>query len=101
MRYHWGLAVGHVYTHHRQCTQAGVLWPTRNHNFQQTADSEVTPSTSGDSDRNSDSGSNGEYLDEEGDDSFTESDETLWSDEGELLEFQDMYGEDVESGYED
>jgi hypothetical protein len=40
-------------------------------------------------------------LDEEGDDSFTESDETLWSDEGELLEFQDMYGEDVESGYED
>jgi len=26
MRYHWGLAVGHIYTHQQQCTDAGVAW---------------------------------------------------------------------------
>ena len=31
MRYHWGLAVGHVYAHHRSSTHAGVLWPRTRH----------------------------------------------------------------------
>jgi hypothetical protein len=26
MRFHWGLAVGHVYTHQQRCTNAGVIW---------------------------------------------------------------------------
>ena len=26
MRYHWGLAVGHVYTHGHQCPNDGVSW---------------------------------------------------------------------------
>jgi len=31
MRYHWGLAVGHVYTHQRPSRHAGVLWPDEKH----------------------------------------------------------------------
>lgn len=27
MRYHWGLAIGHVYTHRQRSTHAGVSWP--------------------------------------------------------------------------
>lgn len=30
MRYHWGLAVGHVYTHERPSTNLGFIWPGRN-----------------------------------------------------------------------
>lgn len=26
MRYHWGLGVGHTYTHHTECTHASVHW---------------------------------------------------------------------------
>jgi len=33
MRYHWGLAVGHVYTHRRQCSDAGVIWSDTNQRF--------------------------------------------------------------------
>jgi hypothetical protein len=114
MRYHWGLAVGHVYTHNQQCTHAGVLWPTKNHNSQHNSqqsdddDSEVAPSTRqhcstpgnepeiADRDTSSSSGSDSDFV--------TESDEdasSLWSDEGEFLEFSEMYDGDVTSGYED
>lgn len=27
MRFHWGLAVGHVYTHRSKCKNASVVWP--------------------------------------------------------------------------
>jgi hypothetical protein len=26
MRYHWGLSIGHVYTHGHECTNEGVNW---------------------------------------------------------------------------
>jgi hypothetical protein len=26
MRFHWGLAVGHVYSHRQWCTDPGVIW---------------------------------------------------------------------------
>lgn len=29
MRYHWGLSVGHVYTHSRECTHPSVMWSSR------------------------------------------------------------------------
>lgn len=29
MRYHWGLGVGHVYTHEHQLTHPGFIWPGR------------------------------------------------------------------------
>jgi hypothetical protein len=33
MRFHWGLAVGHVYTHQQLCTNAGVIWRDTNQRF--------------------------------------------------------------------
>jgi hypothetical protein len=30
MRYHWGLAVGHLYTHQQASKHAGVLWQSAN-----------------------------------------------------------------------
>lgn len=32
MRYYWGLAVGHVYTHRRKCTHKGVSCPESHRN---------------------------------------------------------------------
>lgn len=34
MRFHWGLAVGHVYAHRQLCTNAGVIWGETNQRFQ-------------------------------------------------------------------
>jgi hypothetical protein len=149
MRHHWGLAVGHVYSHHRQCTHAGLLWPARNNTSQHLSDSDIMPSTrsldnphhptedelsdvtqdprnsevspgtsslaeqlesgpdpaDGDTSSCSGSGSDDEWDNEEGyeSDGLEESDEeNSSSDERELLEFEEMYGNrDVESGYED
>lgn len=32
MRFHWGLAVGHIYTHHSASSHEGVLWPSARRN---------------------------------------------------------------------
>lgn len=34
MRYHWGLAVGHVYTHQQKSSHRGVLWRNAADHFQ-------------------------------------------------------------------
>ncbi|KZP06410.1 hypothetical protein FIBSPDRAFT_764436 [Athelia psychrophila] len=39
MRFHWGLAVGHVYTHRSKCDNPSISWP---HNHRRTSASEAT-----------------------------------------------------------
>ena len=34
MWFHWGLAVGHIYTHQQQCSDAGVVWGNTNQTFE-------------------------------------------------------------------
>ncbi len=37
MRFHWGLAVGHVYAHRQSCTNVGVIWGDTNQRFRSGA----------------------------------------------------------------
>jgi hypothetical protein len=139
MRYHWGLGVGHVYSHQQSCTNAGVLWPGVAERSQCRATAEPADEESmdrddgisnmerggidgnccgsggsqhdgsdGDGDSNGDGDGSGDEWngqDEGGCESWEESDggdEMEWSDEQDLLDFDEMYGHaDTDSQYED
>lgn len=47
MRYYWGLAVGHVYTHGRKCTHEGVLCPASHRHQEPDAHREMEETRTG------------------------------------------------------
>lgn len=112
MRYHWGLAVGHVDTHERPLAHSGFIWPGRsdvlpqNNLHREDNDDELLLSSRSDTsqpdpspDDGIDSADEGEVGEEKdgsepdlgSSDSNDEDDDEL--DEEEELAFDEMYGE--------
>lgn len=127
MRFHWGLAVGHTYTHRRRSEHAGVLWPCRDAGPRSASGDrstvndgggdagcsggdhqDVGPQHTNDPDLGSESegeGGLGFEEDEQEPDEDSEDEQDIDSDEGsederEALALDEMYG-DVGSDEED
>lgn len=124
MRYHWGLAVGHVHTHHQQSSHPGMTWPDLQVNcsdnpmesgtmteasevpieHNQAGSHDVTHNkieAKQNLDRDSES-DNLPYMPDP-DDSTSKSGDSEESNDSQILEFDDMYGgiRDWESDEED
>jgi hypothetical protein len=113
MRYHWGLAVGHVYTHRHECTNEGVSWPGINeYECLDSPDEErgppdqdqmmEEPNQTDHVDVDLGSGTDGSGSDSDDEDwSPSEEDESQSSDDEYLADIDDMYGEGgSDDGYE-
>jgi hypothetical protein len=113
MRYHWGHAVGHVYAHQQQCTNAGVIWSDTNHSrgdpeelsepSNQTATEELHELRHMDRvDFGPGSGTDGSDSDSEDEDwKPSDTDDNQSSDDEYLLDIDEMYGEGgLDDGYE-
>jgi hypothetical protein len=101
MRYHWGLGVGHVYTHRRQCTDAGVIWPGTDQHFPAGDDLEegVQPDQTATEMEHVDLGSGTDGSGSNSDDEDwipSDTDDSLSSDgdQESLQDINEMYGED-------
>lgn len=116
MRYHWGLAVGHVYTHGCQLVNSSFIWPSRSDVLStQSTQHQASPSSShreqslptnhsekfpvpapGGVDSADEEGSCEEEdgdSEPELDDSDSNADDGEELDENEELAFDEMYGE--------
>ena len=99
VRYHWGHAVGHVYTHQRQCTDTGMIWSDTNHSrdsLDQAAMEELHEPSQMDVDFGSGSGtdrSDSDLEDKDWKPSDTDSNYNKSSDDEYILDMDEMYGE--------
>lgn len=95
MRYLWGLAVGHAYTHERQCTDAGVVYNPEG--APEPADQDICESSQmNDVSVNLDTGTDGSGSDTD-DVDYEPTDE----DDDEESDFEDDDWEDIEEMYGD
>jgi hypothetical protein len=111
MRYHWGLAVGHVYSHQRRCTNAGVAWFDDNPGVQSRDDSDEVmgldePNQSDEVNAGPEPGTDGSVSDSDSSDgdwtpSDTDDSQTSDFDDELQLDIDEMYGEGgSDDGYE-
>jgi len=118
MRYHWGTAVGHVYTHQQECANEGVLWSGSRDEPEDSEDPEPSDQTVTEEFRyrnhiaNADfvnggpgSGTDGSGSDSSDEDWEPESDVSQSNDEldndSEASDLLEMYGDDCsDDGYE-
>jgi len=96
MRFHWGLAVGHVYTHQQPCTNGSVVWGNSGQNLQSSngpEDLEVSNRTRMDEDiiGSGTDGSGSESDDDDYEPSEDEEDDDDDDDEH-WLDTNEMYG---------
>lgn len=108
MRYHWGHAVGHVYAHQRQCTNASMIWSDTSHSRndpEELSEPSNQAATEEHMDRvdfsrgSSTDGSDSDSEDENWEPSS--SDDNQSSDDEYLLDIDEMYGEGgSDDGYE-
>jgi hypothetical protein len=100
MRFHWGLGVGHVYTHHQSCTSAAMVWHSESESNQgfrsrivPDRPDELSEQTRMEEDVASGTGTDGSGSDS-GDDDYEpseEDDENSDDDDEELLDMDEMY----------
>jgi hypothetical protein len=96
MRFHWGLAAGHTYTHQQPCTDVAVIWDNSNPSAggdiptdQMTAEEDlVTPGSGTDGSGSESDDEDYEPSDEDEDQSSDEDDNEEW------LDLDDMYGQE-------
>jgi hypothetical protein len=100
MRFHWGLAAGHTYTHQQPCTDTAVIWDSSNPstsedipiNQMTKEDNLVGPGSGTD-------GSGSESDDEDYEPSDQDENQSSDEDDEEWLDLDDMYGqEDSDDG---
>ena len=95
MRFHWGLAVGHVYTHQQPCTNGSVVWGNSGQNLQSSngpEDLEVSNQTRMDEDIIG-SGTDGSGSESDDDDyKPLEEDEEDDDNDEHWLDTNEMYG---------
>jgi len=100
MRFHWGLGVGHVYTHQQLCTDAAMVWNESECRPKQSSRPEPSNQMGMEEDIGSgtgtdDSGSesdDSDYKPSEGDEAESGDDEDD-SDSEHLLDNEEMYGQ--------
>jgi hypothetical protein len=105
MRFHWGLGVGHVYTHRQPCTAAAVVWGSSESESFQSGNVPQSPEpldqTRMEGDISSGPGTDGsgsdsddrdyELSEEDGDDKSDDDDDDS-EEEVRLLDMDEMYG---------
>jgi hypothetical protein len=106
MRFHWGLSVGHVYTHQQLCTNAAVAWSESESRSNQSSQSRNVPEgpesldqMGMENDIGSGTGTDGsgsesedsDYKPSEGEEAESSDDEDD-SDDEHLLDNEEMYG---------
>jgi hypothetical protein len=102
MRFHWGLAVGHLYTHSQQCTNASVIWGNINRSFRpQDAPERGAdfghPTDMDHGDLSSDSRTDGSGSDSEDEDyepSDEHDEEISEGEDADWLDMEEMYGQE-------
>src|SRR5712664_2190613 len=97
MRFHWGLAVGHVYAHQQPCTDPSVIWDESRSTLREDTispnEKEMEDNAIGSDPGADNSGSESDDDDYEPSDEDSEDDSEDESEDNEdLLDTEEMYG---------